>query len=145
MYRTGDRGFWNASGCITYLGRVDRQIKLRGFRLELGDLETGIARVFPAAIRTVVVVESDYLVAMMQPRTVDVGKAKEKVLQVLPPQAVPKYFVTLDEFPVTKAGKLDYKKMQTDFEPEFVGIQLIGVQYFPALRILAHTRFSHTR
>jgi hypothetical protein len=50
MYRTGDRAYWNYFGEIECLGRNDRQIKLRGFRLDMNDLEIRMAQAAPAAM-----------------------------------------------------------------------------------------------
>ena len=128
MYRTGDRGYWNRDGDIVFLGRNDRQIKLRGFRLDLEDIEV---RMLKACVRAGVLVEAvavavtrdsnetgnkngitngngDSLVALIRPATIDVAQCRKAISASLPVQAIPRYIITVGEFPVTKVGKLDY-------------------------------------
>ncbi|OJD30963.1 nonribosomal peptide synthase-like protein [Diplodia corticola] len=113
MYRTGDRGFWNQRGELVCLGRTDRQLKLRGFRLDLDDLELRIARALPAGAITAVALtracRGDTLVAMVQPAALDPAAVRAAVARQLPRQAVPSAIACVDEFPMTRAGKVDLK------------------------------------
>ncbi|KAK8905360.1 hypothetical protein QC760_006547 [Botrytis cinerea] len=109
MYRTGDRGYFNRAGEVECLGRNDRQIKLRGFRLDLNDLEIRVAEALPECSGIAICQKGDYLVAMVQPETLDIAKVRAKVTQVLPVHAVPRVFMAVEKFPMTPAGKLDYK------------------------------------
>ncbi|KAF7922661.1 hypothetical protein EAE99_007238 [Botrytis elliptica] len=109
MYRTGDRGYFNRAGEVECLGRNDRQIKLRGFRLDLNDLEIRVAEAIPECSGIAICQKGDYLVAMVQPETLDISKVRAKVTQVLPVHAVPRVFLAVEKFPMTPAGKLDYK------------------------------------
>lgn len=111
MYKTGDRGYWTEDGEVCLLGRRDREIKLRGYRLDMGDLEIRIARACPAlqAVAVAVTPRGDQLVAMVQPRDVDVPALRDELRKTLPHYAMPHVVVAVDALPVTPAGKIDYK------------------------------------
>ncbi|EAW11035.1 nonribosomal peptide synthetase gliP [Aspergillus clavatus NRRL 1] len=111
MYRTGDRGYWTSNGEAVCLGRSDRQIKLRGFRLDLDDLEARMIRAVPAVTAVAVTRQGDNLIAAVLPASVDVYAFAARVTQILPPYATPRKIVALDDFPTTKAGKRDYQAL----------------------------------
>ncbi|POS79672.1 D-alanine-poly(Phosphoribitol) ligase subunit 1 [Diaporthe helianthi] len=119
LYRTGDRGYWSPGGEVVCLGRNDRQIKLRGFRLDLNDLEARLTQANPGipGLKSVAFAHrDDHLIAAMQPA--DLALSSEVVTrvltEVLPPYAQPRHVLFLDEWPMTKAGKLDYKELTSD-------------------------------
>ncbi|KAK2858517.1 NRPS [Arthroderma sp. PD_2] len=114
MYRTQDRGYWNESGEICLLGRSDRQIKLRGFRLDLNDLEIRMVANTNAS-SVAIARKDDILVAMVQPETTNIALFKETIKKVLPPQAIPRLIKAVDVFPLANAGKLDYKAIAAAF------------------------------
>ena len=109
MYRTGDRGYWNPSGEVQCLGRRDRQIKLRGYRLDLNDLETRILQGVPELVAVAVAQKDDYLVAMVQPPFVDVAAIRSKIAKFVQIYALPRVIAAADKFPMTPIGKVDYK------------------------------------
>lgn len=109
MYKTGDRGYWNEKGEVVCLGRNDREIKLRGFRLDMNDLEIRIARVDSHIEAVAVAPKDDQLVALVQPASVNVSFLKEKIAEKLPPHAIPAQILTTEKMPMTGAGKIDYK------------------------------------
>ena len=108
MYWTGDRGYWDSSMEIHCLGRSDRQIKLNGFRLDLNALEDQISKDVPEISAIALVRKADFLLAVVQPASIDTRILKLELAHSLPPYAVPRHIVSLDEFPTTIAGKLDY-------------------------------------
>ncbi|KAM0545779.1 hypothetical protein ACHAPJ_011203 [Fusarium lateritium] len=116
MYRTGDRGYWNENGEICCLGRNDRQIKLRGFRLDLNDLEIRIARAAPEITGVAIARKEDELVAFIQPSTVDSRSLKVKISSTLPRYAMPHHLVAVDKIPMTPAGKVDYRAVAATLE-----------------------------
>lgn len=118
MYKTGDRGYWNAEGEIICIGRNDRQIKLRGFRLDLNDLEIRIAQAIPGLTAVAVAQREDYLVAMIQPSSLDVGHVKSKIADILQVYAMPRVIAAVDEFPLTPIGKIDYKRVAEIVKPK---------------------------
>ncbi|MFF6983861.1 amino acid adenylation domain-containing protein [Streptomyces sp. NPDC008343] len=115
FYRTGDLGRMTASGELEYLGRNDQQVKVRGFRIEPGEIETAL-REHPAVRDAAVIAhESDrgtLVLAHVVHRDAEPGRPAEAVLrrhlaERLPAHMVPRRFVFLPELPLTLSGKLD--------------------------------------
>ena len=114
LYRTGDRARWLGDGTLDYLGRADDQVKVRGFRIEPGEIEAAL-RGQPGVADCVVVARPDEagearLVAYVA------GAADPEVLRahlrrVLPGYMVPAAFVVLDRLPHTPSGKLDRRAL----------------------------------
>ncbi len=110
MYRTGDRVRWNADARLEFMGRQDDQVKLRGFRIEMGEVE-GAAAAYPGVRQTRVIVREDEpgdkrLVAYV------VGEVETEGLRAhlrrsLPEYMVPGAFVVLESIPLTANGKVD--------------------------------------
>ena len=116
MYKTGDKGYWNTSGEVVCMGRDDRQIKLRGFRLDMNDLEIRVARAIPEVDAIAIFPQGEHLVAMVQPASLDVNELLSRISMVLPSYAVPRHLMATEALPTTRAGKIDYKTMsQTIF------------------------------
>src|SRR5207245_2853392 len=115
LYRAGDLGRWLQEGELEILGRSDAQVKVRGFRIEPGEIETALAG-HPAVERAAVVLwGKDRLVAYVVPRS-GVEKVESAgiaaVLRAhlrgrLPEFMLPSAFVVVDALPVTSSGKLD--------------------------------------
>ncbi|HRI48541.1 MAG TPA: amino acid adenylation domain-containing protein [Pseudomonadota bacterium] len=111
-YRTGDRARYLADGNIEYLGRLDDQVKLRGFRVELGEVEA-VLREHAEVREGVVVLRTDggapRLVAYVTPRqtSVDLGGLHSALSQKLPDYMVPAAIVPLAVLPLNANGKLD--------------------------------------
>ncbi|MET8824477.1 amino acid adenylation domain-containing protein [Streptomyces sp. NPDC004610] len=107
MYRTGDLVRRRADGVVEYLGRTDRQVKLRGNRIEPGEIEaalTGLEQVAQAAVT----VRDDTLVAyVVLAGPAEVAELRDALAGRLPAPMVPGAWVVLDAFPLTPSGKLD--------------------------------------
>ena len=112
LYRTGDLARWHQDGTLEFLGRQDRQVKVRGMRVETGEIECRLAEV-AGVRRAAVAVNRDragnaYLAAFVEPAGVSEAAITEHLAAVLPAHMVPATVHRLDALPLTASGKLDY-------------------------------------
>lgn len=136
MYRTGDLGRWRTGGVLECLGRADFQIKLRGYRIEPGEIES-LLRTRDDVKEAVVVVTrgdgqaggtDDLLVAYVVPAPLPDGQVmhteplREHLASRLPTHMIPHTFVVLDEMPLTESGKIDRRNLPAPgtVEPPYV-------------------------
>ncbi|WP_410594721.1 amino acid adenylation domain-containing protein [Amycolatopsis sp. lyj-23] len=106
LYRTGDLVRWRPGGQLEYLGRTDDQVKVRGFRIEPGEIETALTRHEDVG-EALVVVRDERLVAYTTPASANPARLREFLARSLPEYMVPAAIVPLDAFPVTPNGKVD--------------------------------------
>lgn len=118
LYRTGDRGRWLLDGNIEYIGRSDGQLKLRGYRIEPGEIEHRLG-CYPAVKQCLVVARELYgelrLIAYYTSETDEQGVQEER-LQAFMAEGLPSYmlpfrYVRLESFPLTVNGKIDRAKL----------------------------------
>ncbi|MES9784126.1 MULTISPECIES: non-ribosomal peptide synthetase [Bacillus cereus group] len=114
LYKTGDIGRWLPNGEIEYLGRADQQIKIRGFRLEIGEIENRIRAI--KGIDDVAVIarmnksnETELIAYIVSKNDLSMSNIKEQLKRDLPEYMLPSAFVTLEVLPLTTNGKLDRK------------------------------------
>ena len=114
-YNTGDLGKKDDSGELYVLGRNDTQIKLRGLRIELSEIEGAIANYENVTLSKVLVKKINsvehlcaYFTAI---RDININELKQHLIDSLPEYMIPSYFTQLDEFPKTPNGKTDFKNL----------------------------------
>ncbi|MGH3873020.1 MAG: amino acid adenylation domain-containing protein [Pseudonocardiaceae bacterium] len=154
MYRTGDLVCWNTEGNLQFLGRVDDQVKLRGFRIEPGEIET-LLTTYPDIRQAAVIArrnasDDTRLIAYVVP-TIDTAVSPEPLRdhlrQYLPDYMIPTTVVTLQALPLTPNGKLDrdalpapelsstssrgprtpHERLLAEFFAEVLGLPRVGI------------------
>ena len=121
MYDSGDRALWREDGQLAYLGREDQQLKLRGYRIEAGEVESTLCQ-SPLIDIAVVHLRNKQLVAYLKviDQGIDQGrrhddwlrKLEAELAQTLPKYMVPSAFVLLDEIPLTVNGKVNHSQLR---------------------------------
>jgi acyl carrier protein len=116
IYKSGDVGCWDADGNIEFFGRRDNQVKIRGHRIELGEVET-VLNLHEKVKQAVVNVQKsradqDSLVAYYTGVETDTSLLKAYLTAHLPAHMVPSHIVYMDRFPLNPNGKVDRLKLQ---------------------------------
>jgi len=116
LYKTGDLGRWLVNGEIEFLGRVDFQVKIRGHRIELSEIEQCLLN--NEEIKEVVAIDKlsetgdrFLVVYFIAEQSIDTGTLREQTGKRLPRYMVPSYFVQIDKIPLTVSGKIDRKAL----------------------------------
>ncbi|HET7230271.1 MAG TPA: condensation domain-containing protein [Longimicrobium sp.] len=118
LYRTGDRARWTPEGVLEYLGRLDDQVKVRGYRVEPGEI-VAVLRTHPSVAAAVVAPRPDpsgaqRLVAWVVPSSsevVEVEALRAHLAERLPEWMIPAAWVTVDHLPLTANGKVDRRAL----------------------------------
>ena len=115
MYRTGDLVRWNEDGLLEYIGRIDNQVKLHGYRIELEEIENKISHC-SGVISTVVVVHKqgnvEFLVAFYtSENNKELPDIQKALREDLPSFMVPSQFIRIDQMPKTPNGKIDRQQL----------------------------------
>ena len=116
IYKTGDLARWRADGNIQYIGRADSQVKINGFRIEIGEIENAILKI-PQIRECAVIVREDrssekaLFAYYASDSEIDAGMIKNTLSSFLPYYMVPYYYMQLDSIPVTVNGKVDRRKL----------------------------------
>jgi acyl carrier protein len=125
LYRTGDVGRWSPEGEIEFMGRIDTQVKLRGYRIELEEIETILAS-HPKVNRVTTMLREDTpgdkrLVAYVVPRgeAPTVSELRAHLSADVPAYMIPSAFVTVDSLPLSPTGKVDRAALPAPETPTF--------------------------
>ena len=115
LYRTGDIGHWAADGTVVYDGRADHQVKVRGFRVELGEVEAAL-RAQPGVQDAVVVAQLDAegsqrLVGYITGADLDAAVVRRALAATLPDYLVPAVVMVLSALPLLPNGKIDRRAL----------------------------------
>ena len=118
LYRSGDAAAVDLNGDVAFFGRIDDQVKVRGFRVELGEIETRLTDQ-PDILQAAVVLRRDNdlenLVAFLVPQPgaeIDTGDLRATLRGLLPPYMVPNRFETVETLPRLSSGKVDRKALK---------------------------------
>ncbi|MEU8378335.1 amino acid adenylation domain-containing protein [Streptosporangium sp. NPDC048865] len=115
LYATGDQARWRPDGEIEYLGRLDTQVKIRGMRVELGEIEAALLDQ-PEVRAAAVVADGERLIGYVV--TAETADWRARLRATLPDHMIPSAWVTMEELPLTPNGKLDRRALPT---PDPVG------------------------
>jgi amino acid adenylation domain-containing protein len=153
IYHTGDLARWLPDGNISFLGRIDHQVKVRGFRIECGEIEAELAQ-HPRVREAVVIARTigntvqliAYYVPVNEDQVIEVSEARNYLQGKLPEYMVPAAFISLQTIPLTANGKVDRKSLlkqelelesrqeyiapQTETEKQLAGIwkEVLGLE-----------------
>ena len=124
MYRTGDLTRWNADGRLEYAGRTDHQVKLRGFRIEPGEIENALTHL-PGVDTACVLLREDRpghkrltaYAAGPEIQSTDIAALRTALARTLPEYMVPAAFVLLPALPLTPNGKIDREALPVPQSP----------------------------
>ena len=111
LYRTGDRARWNADGVLEYLGRLDQQVKLRGFRVEPEEIEARLLALDGIAQAVVLVRDAQLIGYYTAHSELDEQQVKATLAAELPEYMVPALLMRLDAMPLSPSGKLDRRAL----------------------------------
>ena len=118
-YKTGDLARWRADGVLEYVGRNDQQVKVRGYRIEMGEIEAQLMRSTRVKDAAVIVREDAsgdkrlvaYVVAAKGAGELLVEELRSHLKSVLPDYMIPNAFVSIERLPLTPSGKLDRRAL----------------------------------
>ncbi|MBL4601287.1 MAG: amino acid adenylation domain-containing protein, partial [Emcibacteraceae bacterium] len=132
LYRTGDLGRWLPDGTLNFIGRLDNQVQIRGFRTELGEVEAVLSQCKLVRDNIVLALEDDhtnnYLAAyvVLQGDRQDIQTIKQHLSTYLPDYMVPDVYVFMDNIPLTSNGKVDRKSLPVPGEGDLQRGEYVG-------------------
>ncbi|KTD52989.1 amino acid adenylation domain-containing protein [Legionella quateirensis] len=143
MYRTGDYVKLLPGEQLLYLGRVDRQIKVRGYRIELTEIEAALLTLSEIS-QVALVIHGDSLDKQIVcfyrsvHSELKAEKIRQELLILLPEYMIPSRFIPINSFPVTSSGKIDYKFLSQEYLNNFSSIEPITNKQLSLLDCFKH-------
>lgn len=128
MFRTRDLGRWTADGQLEHLGRVDDQVKVRGFRVELDAVSSALEAGDGCTQAVTLKLDSRTLVAFVSPASADVASCRRQCEQRLAYYCVPALIDAVEHFPLTARGKIDKALLLQRARERWVAVQAFAVQ-----------------
>ncbi len=130
LYRSGDLGMMRQDGVLEFLGRVDHQIKIRGFRVELTEIQNALQSISDFEEVVVVAIKNEedgvsnkvksIIAFYVSDEEIDSQKVKNHLNSLLPEYMIPSHFVKMEALPKLPNGKYDYKHLERmDLSDEF--------------------------
>lgn len=120
IYKTGDLVKWLPDGNIEFIGRIDNQVKVRGFRIELNEINKRILEnsFIKESFTTIKTIDNNkyicsYIVAN---KDLDINELKNYLSRYLPNYMIPTYFIKMKKLPINQNGKVDKNKLPDNFE-----------------------------
>ena len=122
LYCTGDMGrYWN-DGNIEFLGRLDNQVKINGYWVELGEIEAAVSDIFPENRSVVIPIKRNngiVIIGIVEGKLYyDEKIIKKKLESTIPKYEIPKRIFNINEFPLTDNGKINRKKLAEEYQYE---------------------------
>jgi amino acid adenylation domain-containing protein len=115
IYRTGDLVKWRSDGTIVYIGRIDRQMKINGVRIELAEIESAVRTCAGVQDALVTTYEGagkvKQLAVYVVPKCIDQKAVMQACRKLLPPKVVPSIVLGVDAWPRNASGKIDQKQL----------------------------------
>jgi len=130
IYKTGDLAKWLSDGNIDFLGRKDEQIKIRGFRVETGEIENNLLK-HPSIVQAFIVPgetnngNKELIAYIVGKEKLNISTIRNFLAQDLPDYMIPAYFIQIQSLPLNINGKVDKDALP---DPDSVGMD-IGVEY----------------
>ncbi len=118
MYKSGDLGRWNLDKILEFFGRGDEQVKIRGYRIEPGEIEKQLLKIkgiknAAVTVRKEQQAELCAYIAAQDQKELEVPRLRELLSRELPVYMLPSEFVQVDAIPLTRNGKVDFRKLAT--------------------------------
>ncbi len=144
-YRTGDQVKYHTDGCIEFIGRLDRQIKFRGYRIELSDIEACLCKIVAVKAAVVTVdnkVTPKLLAYLVTDQDNSSSQWREILAKYLPAYMIPDRFIRITAIPLTLQGKVDFTQLPALSSQEEQSNILIDNPIFRQLMVLWQELFS---
>src|SRR5215208_2375607 len=143
LYRTGDEVMWNEAGEVEFIGRKDQQVKVRGYRIEMGEIEAALMSMQEIKEAVVVARQTEggdkrligYVVAERE--EVNRREVMRQLRERLPDYMVPSGIIVLEKMPLTANGKVDRRALPEPDEAREINSQETGASKSPIAEIIA--------